>query len=69
MSMLPALTCRRACALLSAEFESTLPPGERAALQSHLRQCPHCTTLRDQLHLLHETALQGRAPRPNATVQ
>jgi len=64
-----ALTCRSAAALLNAALESTLPPKQRASLQSHLRQCAPCTTLQDQLQLLRESALQGREPHPTATRQ
>ena len=67
--MRPALTCRAACALLSAELESALQPRDRAALLAHLRQCAHCVTCRNQLQLLRETALQGREPHPTSTRQ
>lgn len=67
--MRPGLTCRDASVLISAELESILPPRERKQLRAHLRQCPSCQALQRQLHLLRESALQGPAPHPAATLQ
>ena len=67
--MRPALSCRDASVLISAELESTLPPRERKQLQAHLRRCPSCRALQRQLQLLRESALQGPSAHPMATPQ
>jgi anti-sigma factor RsiW len=46
-----ALVCRDAVALMTAYLDGELSPGERARLERHLADCPHCTTYLSQLRL------------------
>ena len=38
-----ALVCRQAVELVTDYLEGTLPDHDRARLEAHLADCPHCT--------------------------
>jgi anti-sigma factor RsiW len=38
-----SLVCRQAVELMTDYLEDTLPPRDRARLEEHLVECPHCT--------------------------
>jgi anti-sigma factor RsiW len=44
-----ALVCRQAVALMSDYIDGTLPERDRARLEFHLADCPHCTEYLAQL--------------------
>lgn len=43
------MNCRAAQRLISAERDGALPPGERAALETHVTGCPECSRAREAL--------------------
>lgn len=47
-------TCDEILDLLSAALDGQLTAGEQAALDAHLAHCPACSTLYDDLRILHE---------------
>lgn len=56
------MNCDEALTLISAELDGELTPQEAAALQEHLRTCPDCRVLRQELReqdaLLREAELE-----------
>lgn len=46
-----ALVCRDAVELLTAYIEGTLPSSDRARLEAHLDECPHCSEYLAQLRI------------------
>ena len=54
-----ALVCRDAVALMSEYLDDVLPPRDRARLEAHLADCPHCSEHLAQLRLTIESL--GRA--------
>jgi anti-sigma factor RsiW len=44
-----AIVCRQAVELMSDYLEGALPAGDRARLEVHLAECPHCTEYLAQL--------------------
>ncbi|MEO6703558.1 MAG: zf-HC2 domain-containing protein [Jatrophihabitantaceae bacterium] len=44
-----AITCRRAVELITDYLDGSLPSRQRAELEQHLRQCPHCSEYLAQL--------------------
>jgi anti-sigma factor RsiW len=44
-----ALVCRQAVALLTDYLEEALAPADRARLEAHLAECPHCREYLAQL--------------------
>jgi anti-sigma factor RsiW len=44
-----ALVCRQAVALMSDYIDGALPERDRARLEHHLADCPHCTEYLAQL--------------------
>jgi anti-sigma factor RsiW len=44
-----ALMCRQAIELMSDYLEASLPEGDRARLEAHLSECPHCSEYLAQL--------------------
>jgi anti-sigma factor RsiW len=54
-----ALVCRQAVELLTDYLEGALAPRDRARLEAHLADCPHCTEYLAQLRATIASA--GRA--------
>jgi anti-sigma factor RsiW len=46
-----ALVCRDAVGLMAAYLEGALERDDRARLEAHLADCPHCSEYLDQLRL------------------
>lgn len=46
-----ALVCREAVALMGAYLDGELGAGDRARLEGHLADCPHCTEYLTQLRI------------------
>jgi anti-sigma factor RsiW len=46
-----ALVCRDAVALMTSYIDGALDPRERARLEAHLADCPHCSEYLAQLRL------------------
>jgi anti-sigma factor RsiW len=44
-----AIACRQAVELMAEYLEGTLAEGDRARLEAHLADCPHCTEYLVQL--------------------
>jgi anti-sigma factor RsiW len=44
-----AIACRQAVELMAEYLEGTLAEGDRARLEAHLADCPHCTEYLAQL--------------------
>ena len=43
------LVCRDAVALMTDYLDGALPAADRARLEAHLADCPHCSAYLDQL--------------------
>lgn len=46
---MPELTCKELVELVTAYFEQTLSPDERARFERHLGVCPGCSTYVEQM--------------------
>jgi anti-sigma factor RsiW len=46
-----AIACRDAVALMSTYLDGTLTGGDRARLEAHLADCPHCSEYLAQLRV------------------
>jgi anti-sigma factor RsiW len=46
-----ALVCRDAVALMTAYLDDELSPHDRARLETHLADCPHCSEYLRQLRI------------------
>ena len=46
-----ALVCRDAVALMTAYIDGALERGDRARLEAHLADCPHCSEYLAQLQV------------------
>jgi anti-sigma factor RsiW len=47
-----ALVCRDAVALMAAYLDDALPTSDRARLEGHLADCPHCSEYLAQLRVV-----------------
>ncbi|MEY2475270.1 MAG: hypothetical protein QOG87_585 [Actinomycetota bacterium] len=57
------VVCRDAVELVTAYLEGQLPARDRARLEGHLADCPHCTAYVEQMRTT--VAVLGRArPEP-----
>lgn len=45
------LVCREAVELMTAYLDGELSSGDRARLEAHLSECPHCTEYLAQLRI------------------
>jgi anti-sigma factor RsiW len=45
------LVCREAVALMTAYLDNELAPADRARLETHLAECPHCSEYLAQLRV------------------
>ncbi len=43
------IVCRQAVELITDYLEGALARGDRARLEAHLRDCPHCSEYLDQI--------------------
>ena len=64
------MDCQRCCELLSARLDGELTGEEERELEAHLKECPGCRTLAEQLSGLHEdfSALE-EVPAPQGFAQ
>lgn len=46
-----AVVCRQAVELMAGYLDGALPPRDRARLEGHLANCPHCTEYLAQLRV------------------
>ena len=51
-----ALVCREAVALMAAYLDGALPASDRARLEGHLADCPHCSEYLAQLRVVIEVS-------------
>jgi anti-sigma factor RsiW len=47
-----ALVCRDAVELMTAYLDDALAPGDRARLEEHLAECPHCSEYLAQIRVV-----------------
>ena len=47
-----ALVCRDAVALMAAYLDDALPDSDRARLERHLADCPHCSEYLAQIRVV-----------------
>jgi len=47
-----ALVCRDAVALMAAYLDDALPDSDRARLEGHLADCPHCSEYLAQIRVV-----------------
>jgi anti-sigma factor RsiW len=64
-SLRPSIVCRRAVELMADYLDDALPARDRATLERHLRQCPHCAAYLAQLRAT--IAATGRAEATDLT--
>lgn len=63
------MRCRKAQHLVSADFDQIMDDTQRAALRSHLAECPDCRQFADQVRGVSRwlSVLQAPEPRPSFT--
>lgn len=63
------LDCELAQVYLSARLDGALTGEEAAALEAHLKDCPACRTLSEQLELLHQAMAEVQPAAPPAQLK